>query len=156
MNDRVQALVQQYQMIEHPEGGYYAEHYRSPVHITLGEERSLSTAIYFLLPQGSFSAFHRLDADECWHFYEGGPLDVFVFTENGLVTHHLDGKTLHSVVVPAHHWFASRPAAGAGYSLCGCTVSPAFLFSRFQLAEAKVLSLQYPLHAQIIGELCRL
>ena len=45
--------------------------------------RAASTAIYFLLDGGNFSAFHRLRSDELWHFYAGSSLLVHVIAENG-------------------------------------------------------------------------
>ena len=36
------------------------------------------------------------------------------------------------LIVPPHHWQAARSTGG--WTLVGCTVSPAFLFDGFQLA----------------------
>ena len=60
----------------HPEGGYYAETFRSPLRLTLpdGRVRSASTAIHYLLPAGAWSTWHRVRADEVWHHYEGAVL----------------------------------------------------------------------------------
>ena len=41
-------------------------------------DRAYGTAIYFLLGAEDFSAFHRLQADEVWHFYSGGRLEISV------------------------------------------------------------------------------
>jgi len=82
-------LIDHYKLEAHPEGGYYRETYRSTeaiVHTALPGrfigERSFSTAIYFLLEKGSFSAFHRIKSDECWHFYSGGCLLVHIIYKN--------------------------------------------------------------------------
>jgi predicted cupin superfamily sugar epimerase len=79
------SLIEFYQLLPHPEGGYYKEIYRSTEMIKanalperFGGDRSLSTAIYFLLEKGNLSAFHRIKSDECWHFYLGNPLSVYV------------------------------------------------------------------------------
>jgi len=59
------------QLLPHPEGGYYKESYRSSGILSasclpaFGADRSFSTAIYFLLEQSDFSAFHRIKSDEC-------------------------------------------------------------------------------------------
>src|SRR5260221_8243050 len=56
----------------------------------LQDDRSASTSIYFLLAAGQFSAFHRIAADEVWHFYFGDPLFVHEINHSGrLVTHRL-------------------------------------------------------------------
>ena len=83
-------LIQQYNLQPHPEGGWYKQSYRSAEYINaaalperFGGDRPFSTAIYFLLEKGNFSAFHRIKSDECWHFYHGDPLEIFVIQDNG-------------------------------------------------------------------------
>ena len=85
-----QQIVQQYDLQPHPEGGWYKESYRSTEYIAqaalperFSGPRVFSTAIYFLLEQGNFSTFHRIKADECWHFYAGGPLLIYVIQQDG-------------------------------------------------------------------------
>jgi len=55
------------------EGGYFARTWTSRE--TLHNGRPLGTAIYFLLTPDGFSAIHRLDADELWHFHSGDPVE---------------------------------------------------------------------------------
>lgn len=160
-------LITELGLQAHPEGGFFAETFRSNERIMAGSlperfdgDRSFSTAIYFLLPQGSFSAFHRIKSDECWHFYEGGSLEVFVIDARGdlqiiRLGSNLAGGEKYQAVVPAGCWFASRPVVGADYSLVGCTVAPGFDFADFELATADALAKEYPAHQQLIRELCR-
>jgi predicted cupin superfamily sugar epimerase len=75
--------IEHYQMQTHPEGGYFAETYRSTEKISQNAlpsrfkgERSFATGIYFLLESNHISALHRIQSDEMWHFYAGCPLDV--------------------------------------------------------------------------------
>ncbi|MEP6949087.1 MAG: cupin domain-containing protein [Ginsengibacter sp.] len=162
-----QQLIQQYALQPHPEGGWYKETYRSSEYIPqagLPErfpgERAFSTAIYFLLEQGNFSAFHRIKGDECWHFYAGDPLLVYVIQHDGSLDIIRLGRDdnrgqIFQYVVPANCWFASRPAAGSSFCFTGCTVAPGFDFSDFELADAASLSILYPKHQKIIKELCR-
>ena len=89
-------------------------------------ERSFSTAIYYLLQKGDRSVFHRIKSDECWHFYEGGPLLVHVIETNGNYYFVKLGKDIAAgetfqFVVPKNTWFASEPAPGSSFSLAGCT-----------------------------------
>lgn len=68
----------------HPEGGVYRETFRATAVVGTRDdrgERAASTAIYFLLPAGSFSAFHRVRSDEAWHHYDGDPLDLYTMDE---------------------------------------------------------------------------
>jgi predicted cupin superfamily sugar epimerase len=160
-------LISRHQLLPHPEGGWYKETYRSAdilpsssLPIRFKGDRYASTAIYFLLEQGNFSAFHRIQSDECWHFYAGGRLDIYVLhTDKKLEIIHLGPnpeKGEHfQYVVPAGCWFASRPAPETAFSFVGCTVSPGFDFADFELADVQRLSAEYPDHAELIGELCR-
>jgi predicted cupin superfamily sugar epimerase len=148
---RTEEVVRRLRLAPHPEGGYYRETFRSTdvVQLPSGAVRQASTSIYYLLPSGTFSAWHRVDADEVWHHYDGGAL---VLHRLGLGTVRLD-REHPQAVVPAHVWQAAEPADGA--VLCGCTVSPAFEFSGFELARAERLAAAYPEQADVIRRLCR-
>src|SRR6185436_9705052 len=82
-------LIETLGLVPHPEGGYYRETFRSPVAVrglpwlASEHERSASTAIYFLLPAGIFSAFHRVPADEIWHHYQGDPVEIHTLESAG-------------------------------------------------------------------------
>ena len=162
-----QQLIQHYGLQPHPEGGWYKETYRSsgyiPEHVLpagFSGRRVYSTSIYFLLEQDAFSAFHRIRSDECWHFYAGGALYIYVIQLNGemevIKLGNEPGKgQLFQYTVPANCWFASRPATGTSFSFVGCTVSPGFDFADFELADAVELSALFPMHETIIKEMCR-
>jgi uncharacterized protein len=160
-------LVEHFQMLPHPEGGFYKETYRSKEAIAqqalpsrFSGNRDCSTAIYFLLLQGNFSAFHRIKSDECWHFYAGGTLWVHVIYPNGtyqrvaIGNNLMEGETFQ-FVVPSGAWFASETAAGSSFSFVGCTVSPGFNFEDFELAVASSLVEAFPQHCALINRLCR-
>jgi len=163
----VNTLIQRYGLESHPEGGWYKQSYKSKEQIAtealperFGASRVFSTAIYFLLEKGNFSAFHRIKSDECWHFYAGDPLLIYIIEQTGelkvisLGSDHESGQSFQ-YVVPANCWFASRPAPESEYCFVGCTVSPGFEFDDLELADATVLSTIYPQHKHIIIELCR-
>jgi uncharacterized protein len=160
-------LINQFDLQSHPEGGWYKQTYRSTEYISAAAlpgrfrgDRPFSTAIYFLLEEGNFSAFHRIKSDECWHFYLGDPLEIYVLQQNGELTvttlgNDINKDYLFQFVVPADCWFASRPAPGSQYCFVGCTVAPGFDFADFELANAEHLISKYPQHTTIIKELCR-
>jgi predicted cupin superfamily sugar epimerase len=160
-------FIREYRLQPHPEGGWYKETYKSSEQISshalpvrFGGDRPYSTAIYFLLEQGNFSSFHRIKSDECWHFYTGGPLQIFEIAEDGnlqVITLGNDVSKGHrfQYIVRASRWFASRPAPESEFCFVGCTVSPGFDFADFELADSAALSALYPPHASIIRELCR-
>jgi predicted cupin superfamily sugar epimerase len=160
-------IVAYYQLLPHPEGGYYKETYRSKEQLEVDSlparfngNRCFSTAIYFLLAKGNFSAFHRIQSDETWHFYAGQALNIFVIHDDGVLETILLGQELtkgqtFQATVPAGAWFASCPAEDTEFSFVGCTVAPGFDFIDFELALADQLIASYPQHAALIGKLCR-
>ena len=159
--------VEKYGMQPHPEGGYYTETYRAsesipqtglPARFT--GDRPFSTGIYFLLENHHFSALHRIQSDEMWHFYAGGPLAIYVIHSTGnLEVIRLgsdpDQGEVFQAVVPAGCWFGSRPLVQTSYSLVGCTVAPGFDFADFELATADLLD-QYPQHRETLQSLIRM
>jgi hypothetical protein len=124
----------------HPEGGWYRQTWRQQPD---DGTRGVGTAIYFLLAAGERSHWHRVDADEIWHHYTGDPLRLSTWTEeNGLVETTLGADLAAGqhpqLRVPTHVWQSAEPspdpATRAGWTLVGCTVSPAFEFDGFELA----------------------
>ncbi|MFN8322821.1 MAG: cupin domain-containing protein [Chitinophagales bacterium] len=167
MNYPASYFVQKFSMTEHPEGGWYKETYRSQEHIhadalpdRFNGKRNFSTAIYFLLEGHQFSSFHRIKSDELWHFYAGGTLNIYVIDFHGELEvirlgSNLENGEVFQSVVKAGCWFASKPATENSFSLVGCTVSPGFDFSDFELATRDQLSKLYPQQSEIINSLCR-
>jgi len=136
---RADELINLLNMKKHPEGGWYAEVYRSPVKVLRdGRERSAVSAIYFLLLRGEVSRPHRVLSDEIWHVYEG-ELEL-IWADERIHRVRL-GRVREGVkafaVVPAGAWQAARPLSE--HVLVGCTVSPAFEWDEFELAEGKTL-----------------
>ncbi|RYD83083.1 MAG: cupin domain-containing protein [Sphingobacteriales bacterium] len=149
----------------HPEGGYFKETYRSAEIIPKNAlpnrffgERNFSTSIYFLLEGSQFSALHRIESDEVWHFYDGTALSIFVIYGDGnlqeitLGNNPENGEVLQAVV-PHGAWFGSRVKDKTGFALVGCTVAPGFDFEDFEMAERKALLEQFPQHSDIIHQL---
>jgi predicted cupin superfamily sugar epimerase len=161
-------IVAHYQLLPHPEGGYYKETYRSGEWMSADAlpkrftgKRNFATAIYFLLEQGNFSAFHRIQSDETWHFYAGQLLNIYVIRQTGefeiiqLGPDISKGQSFQATV-PAGAWFASMSAAETSFSFVGCTVAPGFDFMDFELARAAELIELYPQHKLVIEKLCRI
>ncbi|HEY5849486.1 MAG TPA: cupin domain-containing protein [Lysobacter sp.] len=138
MDPRADQLILELQLALHPEGGHFRRIYESATAVERdGRGRPALTAIHFLLARGEVSHWHRVDADESWHWQEGGALELLVFDPSAgeLVTTVLDrsgqGTPMH--VVPAGHWQAARPLGD--YTLVACTVSPGFVWEGFELLE---------------------
>lgn len=164
--------IQSLELLPHPEGGYFAETYRSAETVDasalparFGGSRSFGTAIYFLLESHHVSSLHRIQADEVWHFYDGHPLNVFVINPDATLTtirlgRNADRGEVFQAVVPAGRWFGSKPAdpvdgMAIPYSLVGCTVAPGFDFADFELADRAALLAEFPQHSALIETLTR-
>jgi predicted cupin superfamily sugar epimerase len=154
-------LIETLGLSPHPEGGFFRETWRSPLALgglPHGGTRSASTAIYFLLPAGTFSALHRVASDEVWHHYNGDPVRL----------HLLEGRVHRTVVlgrdiaagerpqqvVPAGVWQAAVPM-GSRWSLCGCTVAPGFDFADFEMPPREEMLELLPDHVEIVMRLSR-
>ena len=158
-------IIKKLDLQEHPEGGYFKEMYRSSESISeanLGSNfngsRNYSTAIYFLLTSEKFSAFHRIQQDEIWHFYKGSPLKLHMISKKGkysfvMIGNDLEKEEQSQFVVPAGDWFAAEVIGKNGYSLTGCTVAPGFDFKDFELPSKNELTTLFPNHAAIIEQL---
>ncbi|PZA08243.1 MULTISPECIES: cupin domain-containing protein [unclassified Meiothermus] len=143
----------------HPEGGHYIQTFKSPLLLEARQgQRAASTAIYFLLEAGDFSAWHRVCSDEVWHFYAGGGLELHLLSEEGVYSKVRMGSNLlqgerPQAVVPAGVWQAACPVGN--YALVGCTVAPGFEFADFELPSREELGRRFPQHAELIARLTR-
>jgi predicted cupin superfamily sugar epimerase len=160
MNAEAQAIVEQLGLKPHPEGGFFRETFRAPRTVSTAHgERAASTAIYFLLPAGSFSALHRVRSDEVWHHYAGDPLDLYVLDEETGPRAVRLGSSLAAgerpqYVVHAGVWQAAVPA-GERFTLCGCTVAPGFDFADFEMPPRADLLARLPQHRTWVERLTR-
>jgi predicted cupin superfamily sugar epimerase len=158
MTPDVERLVSELQLLPHPEGGYYRETYRSTASVITagGYQRSALTNIYFLLTGDSFSAWHRIDADETWHFYRGSDIIVSIIDHDGsLEERRLSPAGPWQTTVPAGCYFAAHVPDIKGYALVGCSVAPGFEFSGFELASREALTAKHPQHVGAILRLTR-
>ena len=159
--------VEHLQLEPHPEGGYYRQVYRAAEVIAaehlpprFGGPRFHSTSIYFLLTSENFSALHRINQDEVWHFYDGSSLTIHMIDPRGeYSTAHLgrsveQGKQLQAVV-PAGWLFGATVDDPDSFSLVGCTVAPGFDFADFELPSRAALLERYPRHRALIERLTR-
>lgn len=131
-------VIERLQLAPHPEGGWFRETWR---HDPGDGGRGAGTAVYFLLAEGERSHWHRvLDADEMWHWYAGAPLSLHIWAEGDgtvdvrLLGPELTGGQVPQALVPASAWQAAESTGP--WTLVGCTVSPAFMFEKFELAPA--------------------
>lgn len=167
MTDDIEKIINTLNLQPHPEGGYFKETYRSSGEIPeeyLGSEfsgnRNYCTGIYFLLTSDTFSAFHKINQDEMWHFYKGTPLILHIISPEGeyskvKIGNDIEQDEVPQFTVPAKHWFASEVSNSNGYTLTGCTVSPGFDFRDFEMPKREVLLTMFPQCSEIITKLTR-
>ncbi|HEX9250597.1 MAG TPA: cupin domain-containing protein [Ignavibacteriaceae bacterium] len=162
MNQKAKYYIEKLQLIKHPEGGYFREVYRSGEIITIEApkknlKRNFSTSIYFLLEGSQVSKFHRLKSDELWHFYDGGSVKLYVIGEKGKLTEIILGKKtedgeVFQTVIKKNNWFAAEVINKRSFSLIGCTVSPGFDFSDFELANRHWMIEYFPKHKSLVSK----
>ena len=135
-------LIRTLDLQPHPEGGHYRQTWVSPETVALpdGRERPTATLIYFHLPAGQASAWHRVASDETWLAHTGTvalqyggsgaePAEGDVVTVGVAVA----AGQRPQAVVPAGVWQRTVPTEDD--ALVSCLVSPGFDFADFELAR---------------------
>jgi hypothetical protein len=131
----------------HPEGGWYAETWRSDVTVPAsalptgyGGDRSAATAILFLLLPGQRSAWHLVRSDELWFHHRGGSLALRLGGSDpaapGAPSEQVLGPRIEAgqrpqLLVPGGVWQSAEPLGEA--VLVSCVVAPGFEFRDFRL-----------------------
>lgn len=143
------ALVSCLGLTPHPEGGAFRETWRARQ--AAGEERSLATAIAFLLRRGEVSKWHRVASDELWIHQGGDPLLLRRIDADGRLHDAWLGLDVAAgqapqLLVAAGEWQAAVPAPDgpAGWTLTACLVAPGFEFADFEMAEDAALAARWP------------
>ena len=117
-----------------------------------------SSAIYYLMRPGDFSALHRLSGPELWHHYAGAPVAMLLLEPGGEVSRPILGDDLVSgqrpmVAVPAGVWMAA--ATTGEWSLTGATLAPPYDPDGFELGAPAELTEAYPEAAADIARFTR-
>jgi predicted cupin superfamily sugar epimerase len=106
----------------------------------------------------SRSLFHRLTADEVWHFYGGDPIRLCLLHPDGTSSEVILGpEVLHGhcvqTVIPGGTWQAGELLEGGTYGLFGCTMAPGFSGDGFEGGTVSALMALYPTDARTIERL---
>ena len=131
---RTDLLKKQYDLEQHPEGGWFSEVYTSE---DASGGRPLMGSIYFLLDGDDVSHFHRIDCDELWYFHEGCGLVLTVVDGNGprrlfLGNDEAKGQSA-MVLIPKGCAFAAENIDPKGYTFISCATAPKFSYEGFEL-----------------------
>jgi len=146
MSLNMQEWIAKFDMQPHPEGGFFVETYRSQ--ISLADKKSIATVIYFLLPSGKKSTWHRIKSDEFW-FYHAGSAIVVHSIENGSYKSMEVGSSildnqLPQYLVPAGAIFGASVKEENTFSLVSCVVAPGFDFADFELFTQAQMEEMFP------------
>jgi predicted cupin superfamily sugar epimerase len=157
-------LIRHLGLQPHPkEGGFFRETYRAAeacgqLPARYQGRRSVSTALYYLLTPTTYSALHRLQSDEIFHFYSGDPIRMLQLDADGRGRTIVLGPDVMSgqqfqVVVPRGVWQGSCLEPGGRFALLGCTVAPGFEYADYESGDRQALTKQYPAFEDLIRRL---
>lgn len=144
-------IIQQLNLSNHIEGGYFAETYRSVQNMTTdreGSERSLLTSIFYLLTDDSpIDYFHKNQSDIIHYFHGGSPITYLIIHPDGRLEKEKLGSNLvngekFQLIVKGGCWKAAILEAGE-YGLLGEAVAPGFDYRDMQVADESLLK-QFP------------
>ncbi|TCD54929.1 cupin domain-containing protein [Alloscardovia theropitheci] len=149
LSNYAQQTIEHLELAAHPEGGWYRRTWQSPIEHG-DSNRPLASLIYFLLPQGDYSDWHLVDADELWLWHGPAAVEIEVcdsdprtlsedqLTEQCTRTRlNLDpsqpNSTVTQCLVKAGQWQRTLPTEGD--ALVSCVVSPGFTFEGFTVID---------------------
>lgn len=136
------------------EGGFFQETWK----LEGTSNRPAGTAIMYLITPESFSALHRLDADEIFHFYAGDPCEQITISPAGALHRAVLGTDIHlgqrpQIVIPKGHWQGTKLLPGGKWALLGTTMTPGYHQAGFELATEADLQ-HFPADIRRIGTTC--
>jgi predicted cupin superfamily sugar epimerase/mannose-6-phosphate isomerase-like protein (cupin superfamily) len=162
-------LIEHYHMQLIPrEGAWFSQTYASEDQIDgtalppryAKQAHPAGSAIVVVATPTDFSALHRLQTDEVWHFYGGAPLDMLLLYPDGHGRKITIGPDVLAgeypqFTVPRGVWQGAAPnvAAAGTYSFAGTQLSPGFEFGDFEIGYRDELQREFP---QFSGDIKRL
>ena len=127
-----------------------------------GRDHATGSAIYAVMTNEDFSALHRLQTDETWHFYGGDPIEMLLLYPDGHGEIVILGPDVFAgqkpqFTVPQGVWQGSAPVAVGpeAYSFFGDQLAPAFDYHDFEIGYRDELRKTYPQYAARIDRLTR-
>jgi len=164
-------LIEHYHMQLIPrEGAWFSQTYASEDQIDgaalppryAKHAHPAGSAIVVVATPTDFSALHRLQTDEVWHFYGGAPLDMLLLYPDGHGRKVTIGPDVFAgefpqFTVPRGVWQGAAPnAASAGtYSFAGTQLSPGFDYGDFEIGYRDELQRKFPQFSGDIEQLTR-
>ena len=148
-------LIQQLSLVEHIEGGYFAETHRSEETLSTtreGKDRALLTSIYYLLTDNRpTDHFHRNQSDIMHYFHLGSAITYLVLEvlepsgkleKVKLGLNFAEGEVAQ-LLVPGGYWKAAVLESGE-FGLIGEAVTPGFDYRDLEIGTASYFQVQFP------------
>ena len=147
-----QKLIEYLSLVEHIEGGYFKETYRSGYIVPtdrVGKARNILTSIYYLLTdERPIDYFHKNQSDIIHYFHCGSPVTYLIIDAAGKlekVKLGLDitqGERLQ-LLVPGGYWKAAVLETGE-FGLLGEAVAPGFDYQDMEIATVAKFQEYFP------------
>jgi predicted cupin superfamily sugar epimerase len=162
LNPEASNVIRQFGLQPLPhEGGFFRRIWESSTRMPGG--RPASSAALFLMTPRDFSAWHRLDAEELWHFYGGDPVEHVTLDSRGAAVVTLLGAAPAEGVRPcsavaANTWQAARlrpEMLDCSWALVGCTVTPAWEPAGMTIGARAEMLREFPRESAWIQALTR-
>ncbi len=145
-------IIKSLGLVEHIEGGYFSETYRSKINLTtarMGKERSILTSIYYLLTDDRpVNHFNRNQSDILHYFQAGSPITYLLLSPEGELQKTklglgFDRGETAQLLVPGGYWKAAILESGE-YGLLGESVAPGFDYRDMDLATPEYFQASFP------------
>lgn len=158
-----QQIIEQLQLEQHLEGGYFrrtfAAEQRQKIDTPNGPRLTLSSIFYLLTDDAPKGHWHLNQSDIIHYYHAGSPITYYLIQSDGemkiaVLGHDLGAGHLLQLVVPGGVWKASHLSAGE-YGLISEAVAPGFDFEDMTLGKKWELTEQFPQHAALIERFTR-
>lgn len=145
-------LIKQLSLVEHVEGGYFTETYRSESMISSdrpGNKRSIFTSIYYLLTDDRpIDYFHQNQSDIMHYFQAGSAITYLILNPDGRLNKiklglNLTDGEVGQLLVPGGCWKAAVLEEGE-FGLLGEAVAPGFDYRDMEIAQADTMRQNFP------------
>ncbi|MGC1305603.1 MAG: cupin domain-containing protein [Phormidesmis sp.] len=144
--------IEKLSLVEHVEGGYFCESYRSADEMPTAREgsaRAVMTSIYYMLTRDRpINHLHKNQSDIMHYFQAGSPITYIVVDLEGNLGKAKLGLDLANgevpqLLVPSGYWKAAVLESGE-YGLLGEAVAPGFDYRDMAIAKADDIRAQFP------------
>ncbi len=147
-----QDWIEKLSLVEHVEGGYFSESYRSSEEIPTpreGSTRSVMTSIYYLLTDDRPVDHLHKNKSDIMHYFQAGSAITYILIdlESNLnqikLGLNIERGEVPQLLIPGGYWKAAVLESGE-YGLLGESVAPGFDYRDMAIAKAADIQKQFP------------